>query len=263
MDVVENTLVTTSHIAGSMNYPSTMQALFALIVMIIVLLFILVYCCWGTFSCTRQEDTSAAAEDGTPVTQHQGQQVLRGTHMVIVPINNMIYVGDPETRRIYQIPIDRDKPPAYTEAVSSGPPPPYVSDNSTSDNTVQNLSQAVPETRTVLPDLPPSYDDCLSSSFSNEVWHTVVNNHVSASESWQVQPNGQFGSDTGGQQPPELASNSMTIDGLDQRVTEAPGGRLESVILLPSNLRTVLNPHLSPENGTDTDCDKSLNVQST
>nr|XP_045587111.1 uncharacterized protein LOC123749048 isoform X1 [Procambarus clarkii]XP_045587112.1 uncharacterized protein LOC123749048 isoform X1 [Procambarus clarkii]XP_045587114.1 uncharacterized protein LOC123749048 isoform X1 [Procambarus clarkii] len=309
MDVVENTLVTTTHIAGethlapwglvnytsivtkaksfiyepaplsvpvisgggqvlnigmgAMNYPSTTQALFALVVMIIVLLFILVYCCWGTFSCARQEDSSAAAEDGAVVTQPHGTQIIRGTHMVIVPINNMIYVGDPESRRIYQIPIRQDKPPAYTEAVSSGPPPPYAADNLTcDDNTLPNISHSVPETRPTLPDLPPSYDACLSSP-SSHVYQKVVNalleqqrnqNHTPTLESQYAHPIGHPQCDAGIQQPFEHLPSTAMVNGQDRIEPEAPAGEQESV-LLPS-LRTVPN-RVTPENATAVKCDTS------
>lgn len=130
--------------------------------MIIVLLFILVYCCWGTFSCARQEDTTASTEEGTgPLAHAPGIQVVQGSHMVIVPISNMIYVGDPESRRIYQIPMEQDKPPAYTEVDSGRPPPPYVVDTSAPDATPDGDSSQ-PETTDGLPELPPSYENCLS-----------------------------------------------------------------------------------------------------
>lgn len=168
MDESETAIIATSHVAGAMNYPSSTQALFALIVMIIVLLFILVYCCWGTFSCTRHEEASApaATEEGAgPNGQNGVRHIIRGPHTVIVPINNMIYVGDPETHQIYQIPMDRDKPPAYTDVFSSGPPPPYRLDTAASElssSTTTHREQH--DNRTTLPESPPAYDECLSSA---------------------------------------------------------------------------------------------------
>ncbi|CAL4085946.1 unnamed protein product, partial [Meganyctiphanes norvegica] len=154
-----------------MDYPSTTQALFALIVMIIVLLFILIYCCWGSFSCTQRNETAQEEEHGSPQNRQNNQQRGSDTagRMVIVPFSNMIYVGDPETRQIYQIPIDQDKPPAYTDVFMAGlpqvPPPPY-----------SNSSQRVP-TNT---DPPPAYEDVLTSSSAQqeqqqqEQWTTVM-----------------------------------------------------------------------------------------
>lgn len=152
-----------------MNYPSSTQALFALIVMIIVLLFILVYCCWGTFSCSRQEDASApTTEEGAGSNgQHGVRHILRGPHTVIVPINNMIYVGDPETHQIYQIPLDRDKPPAYTEVFRAGPPPPYRPDIAASDSELSGSTTTHREqhdNRTTMPESPPTYDECLTAA---------------------------------------------------------------------------------------------------
>ncbi|XP_045138103.1 uncharacterized protein LOC123520167 isoform X2 [Portunus trituberculatus] len=153
---------------GAMNYPSTTQALFALIVMIIVLLFILVYCCWGTFTCARQDDAAAPSteEGGGGTNTHQNvRQILHGPHTVIVPINNMIYVGDPETHQIYQIPLDRDKPPAYTEVFHAGPPPPYRLDTIASDSSsTATANREQGDTRTSLPENPPAYDECLSAT---------------------------------------------------------------------------------------------------
>lgn len=148
---------------GAMNYPSTTQALFALIVMIIVLLFILVYCCWGTFSCARQDEAAAPTpEDAAgPNGQHGVRHILRGPHTVIVPINNMIYVGDPETHQIYQIPMDRDKPPAYTEVFRAGPPPPYRPADTEVSSTTTTLRQD--DNRTTLPESPPAYE-CLPAA---------------------------------------------------------------------------------------------------
>ena len=155
-----------------MNYPSTTQALFALIVMIIVLLFILVYCCWGTLSCARQEEAAPApTTEETPGanTQQGMRHILRGPHTVIVPINNMIYVGDPETHQIYQIPLDRDKPPAYTEVFRTGPPPPYISDTAASNSseltsiTTTTYSRDQQASRASLPESPPAYEECLST----------------------------------------------------------------------------------------------------
>lgn len=150
-----------------MNYPSTTQALFALIVMVIVLLFILVYCCWGTLTCARQDEAAApTSEDATgPNSQHDVRHILRGPHTVIVPINNMIYVGDPETHQIYQIPLDRDKPPAYTEIFRAGPPPPYRPDTELSSTTT--LRQQ--DSRSTLPESPPAYDECLTVTSEESV----------------------------------------------------------------------------------------------
>lgn len=171
MDEPETALVATSHVAGAMNYPSTTQALFALIVMIIVLLFILVYCCWGTFACARQDEAAAPTpEDAAgPNGQNGVRHILRGPHTVIVPINNMIYVGDPETHQIYQIPLDRDKPPAYTEVFRAGPPPPYrpeaeVTSSSSTTTTTTTTTPRQNDNRTMLPENPPPYDDCLSTA---------------------------------------------------------------------------------------------------
>lgn len=159
-----------------MNYPSTTQALFALIVMIIVLLFILVYCCWGTFACARQDEAAAPTpEDAAgPNGQNGVRHILRGPHTVIVPINNMIYVGDPETHQIYQIPLDRDKPPAYTEVFRAGPPPPYrpeaevTNGSSSSSTTTTTTTTPSQNNRTTLPENPPPYDDCLSTAAEAE-----------------------------------------------------------------------------------------------
>ncbi|KAG0718680.1 hypothetical protein GWK47_051989 [Chionoecetes opilio] len=170
MDESETAIIATSHVAGAMNYPSTTQALFALIVMIIVLVFILVYCCWGTFTCARQRQEDAAApatEDRAGPNGQQVRHILRGPHTVIVPINNMIYVGDPETHQIYQIPLDRDKPPAYTEVYRAGPPPPYRPDIVVSDSEVSSCTTTHMEhgdNITVLPENPPTYDESLSAA---------------------------------------------------------------------------------------------------
>ncbi|XP_042243265.1 uncharacterized protein LOC121880192 isoform X1 [Homarus americanus] len=268
MDEAENTLVSTSHIAGAMNYPSTTQALFALIVMIIVLLFILVYCCWGTFSCTHQDESTATAEEGTVVAQQQGQQVVRGTHMVIVPINNMIYVGDPESRRIYQIPLNQDKPPAYTEAISGGPPPPYAADNSTSESPAPNTPNVLPETRTNLPDLPPSYNDCLSAPSSDKLWQTILNDLAREQQGRQnpeptpEPPEGQHvqrsESDVDAPKPSIPTSSTPISDNQDQKVPEAPDGRQEGVVLHPANLVTQANVDPSYENRNAEDCEASL-----
>ncbi|XP_042863754.1 uncharacterized protein LOC122248039 isoform X2 [Penaeus japonicus] len=256
MDQVENTLVTTSHIAGAMNYPSTTQALFALIVMIIVLLFILVYCCWGTFSCARQDDASTA-EDGAVGNQQQGQQ--GGGQMVIVPFSNMLYVGDPESRRIYQIPLDQDKPPAYTEVFTAGPPPPYCTDTTTTDVS-SNTPDAEPETRNLLPDLPPSYEDCLSDPSSEDKSQAAATESTQDQTSNQESNNAQPSTD-----PSSPQTNSTTVSELQPAaiVSNVPGQteslvspnvtqswRLEGIILRPANLPSLERRGTEAEDNT-------------
>ena len=140
-----------------MENPSTTQALFALIVMIIVLLFILVYCCWGTMTCGRAvEQINPSQEDvNTNIySQNQNSELPSNTRAVVIfPLNSMIYVGDGQNRRIYHIPSEDEKPPSYTDLYTRNPPPPYSS--SISPNNVEN--QAIPL------DQPPSYEDYLNA----------------------------------------------------------------------------------------------------
>lgn len=239
-----------------MNYPSTTQALFALVVMIIVLLFILVYCCWGTFSCARQDDSSAAAEDGAGVNQQQRQQVV-GNHMVIVPVNNMLYVGDPESHRIYQIPLEQDKPPAYTDVLNGGPPPPYTVDNSICNATTPNAPNVLPESRSLLPDLPPSYEECLSVRSSDQAWQTILNtiagerrgnqNPEPTPQSVQAQPTSESENTTGSKKPSTPVQPTTTDELQDQRVPETPARRME-VVVLPASFMTITNPDSSSVN---------------
>lgn len=256
MDQVENTLVTTSHIAGAMNYPSTTQALFALIVMIIVLLFILVYCCWGTFSCARQDDASTA-EDGAVGTQQQAQQ--GGGQMVIVPFSNMLYVGDPESRRIYQIPLDQDKPPAYTEVFTAGPPPPY-STGTTATDVSPATPGAEPESRALLPDLPPSYEDCLTNPSSDDKTQAVAAEPTQDRTSAQGSNNAQSSTEssspqTAGTIAPELQPSAIvsSVSGqtetlISSNVTQ--GWRLEGIILRPANLSSLERRGVETEDST-------------
>ncbi|XP_066955166.1 rho GTPase-activating protein gacII-like isoform X2 [Macrobrachium rosenbergii] len=202
---------------GAMNYPSTTQALFALIVMIIVLLFILVYCCWGTFSCARNEDTSHAVEDGAAVVREIQGPGGRGHRMVIVPFSNMIYVGDPESRRIYEIPVEQDKPPAYTEVFDNVPPPPYSTRNRGSDTSSNSNSNNASNARVSLPDLPPSYDDCFSSSVDNK-WPEVLEAILSE------------------QAKRELEQQSSNTHFDEPFVTQLPALRLPSTLLMQNDI---------------------------
>lgn len=125
-----------------MDYPSTTQALFALIVMIIVLAFILVYCCWGTFSCAESRDPTMSegnAESGQLPTGDSNHSLF------ILPYRSMIYIGDGQTRQVYQIPLREDKPPSYKDIFNNLQPPPFYS------GSVSFLDE----------DQPPTYEDCV------------------------------------------------------------------------------------------------------
>lgn len=218
MDDSTKPLITTSRIAGAMNYPSTTQALFALIVMIIVLLFILVYCCWGTFSCARQEETPHNADEGAAVVREIQGPGGRGNRMVIVPFSNMIYVGDPESRRIYEIPVEQDKPPAYTEVYDGVPPPPYSTDNQRRNTPATVNANNVSNARPSLPDLPPSYEDCLST-IANNKWPEVL-------EALMAQ-----------QAKQELEQPSQPQSGSGERlVTQLPALRMPSMLLAHNDM---------------------------
>lgn len=125
--------------ATEMSYPSTTQALFALVVMIIVLLFILVYCCSGTFPCNQADDNGVSNLDPTGRRiQNQMASLSSRTRrsafsenadlesgrrtVVIVPYNGMVYCHDRHSDTTIRIPT-RDKPPAYSDIFT--PPPPY------------------------------------------------------------------------------------------------------------------------------------------
>lgn len=121
-----------------MDYPSATQALFALVVMIIVLLFILVYCCSGAFPCNAENNattpdptarriqnplgSSPSRTSGSGSSEDNDNDPLGQRTVVIVPMNGMIYYREQNSDRIFQIPT-RGKPPAYTDLFN--PPPPY------------------------------------------------------------------------------------------------------------------------------------------
>lgn len=210
-----------------MNYPSTTQALFALIVMIIVLLFILVYCCWGTFTCARQDDAASPSTEeggGGSNNRQNVRQILHGPHTVIVPINNMIYVGDPETHQIYQIPLDRDKPPAYTEVFHAGPPPPYRPDTIASDSSSTTTSNREQDTRTVLPENPPAYDDCLSATteFGGEQNRDAASVPPEQQQQQQQEDTPTSETPTDTTTPAVTESSPPTVDESVQEVQEVP-----------------------------------------
>ncbi|KAK3864775.1 hypothetical protein Pcinc_029555 [Petrolisthes cinctipes] len=240
MDHPHESLITTSHVAGTMNYPSSTQALFALIVMIIVLLFILVYCCWGTFSCARQDDASSSEESRTRLgsSQQPVPHFLQGGHAVIVPINNMIYVGDPESHRIFQIPLNQDKPPAYTEVYNGIPPPPYTTGNtSTPDPEPTRSAIDPPCMRRIVIDLPPSYNDCL---------HVPPNDQGVLSPEPEPQDRVFSEQDPTSPQPPP--SNNIDTEETTPVASSPPSqgysvNPQDEIVLLPDNLVTSDDRH--------------------
>ncbi|KAK7074608.1 hypothetical protein SK128_000673 [Halocaridina rubra] len=251
---LENPLITTSKLPGAMGYPSTTQALFALIVMIIVLFFILVYCCWGTFSCSRLEDSTNHAEDGGVVVREIQGPGGRGNRMVIVPFSNMIYVGDPESRRIYEIPVEQDKPPAYTEVYDNVPPPPYSTERQGRDTPSTGNSNNVSDTRRSTTDLPPSYEDCLTTTPNDEKWPEVFKALVEQAKREREHPPSQGAEERLVTQLPAVRMPSALLAQNYMLNTDRSTSSYHTTNTPPQNLNQASEnhslqspPHLSPE----------------
>lgn len=107
-----------------MEYPAVTHTLFALTVMIIVLLIILGYCCWGAFTCGRRDPLMDIEN-----TQPSRRESQNSTAFVILPYRNMVYIGDRRTQQIFQYRLKNDKqlPPPYSEVDRYNSPPPYSS----------------------------------------------------------------------------------------------------------------------------------------
>ncbi|XP_018027465.1 uncharacterized protein LOC108682739 isoform X2 [Hyalella azteca] len=141
MDYSPNGFVKSNSYSTDIDYPSENQALFTLAVMVIVLLFILVYCCSGASPCSNTDisstEVTSVLPDVTrrvlrnsvqPRTQRPGsreQNVTRGDHRsrspaVIVP---MMCSGDENYNGPYHSKGKR-KPPAYEDLYQA--PPPYA-----------------------------------------------------------------------------------------------------------------------------------------
>ncbi|KAL7645390.1 UNVERIFIED_CONTAM: hypothetical protein RMT77_003776 [Armadillidium vulgare] len=105
-----------------MDSTSTPQALFSLIVMIIVIAFVLFYFCWGIFNCRKKKNESRAGYDREE--QNQGMENRCPQIFVIPSYSNIIYISDGQTEQLYTISMPTDKPPSYNDVFPNVSPTP-------------------------------------------------------------------------------------------------------------------------------------------